>query len=94
MARLAERLPGSQATLMETGCCGMAGAFGALEAKYELSRSVAAPLIAIIERQPPGTQVVASGTSCRQQIEHLAHRRAKHMAEVLAEALEKMTKSQ
>ncbi|MFL6530470.1 MAG: FAD-binding and (Fe-S)-binding domain-containing protein, partial [Chthoniobacterales bacterium] len=35
MARLAERLPGREAVVMETGCCGMAGAFGALESKYD-----------------------------------------------------------
>jgi Fe-S oxidoreductase len=27
------------------GCCGMAGAFGALELKYDLSLKVAAPLV-------------------------------------------------
>src|SRR5438132_1411298 len=30
MRRLAERLPGRKATVLDTGCCGMAGAFGAL----------------------------------------------------------------
>src|SRR5437764_6570673 len=30
MARLVERLPGHKATLLDTGCCGMAGAFGAM----------------------------------------------------------------
>src|SRR5262249_25997120 len=30
MLRLAERLPGRKATLLNTGCCGMAGAFGML----------------------------------------------------------------
>ena len=44
MARLAHRLPGRKATLLETGCCGMAGAFGALESKYELSLKVGAIL--------------------------------------------------
>jgi Fe-S oxidoreductase len=36
---------------------------------------------------PFGTLIVASGTSCRQQIDHLAPVRARHMAEVLADAL-------
>ena len=35
MARLARRLPQRRVTLLDTGCCGMAGAFGALAAKYE-----------------------------------------------------------
>ena len=32
MRRLAERLPQRKVTLLDTGCCGMAGAFGMLEA--------------------------------------------------------------
>ena len=74
-------------TLLDTGCCGMAGAFGALSAKYELSLKVAEPLALKVRSQPFGTVVVASGTSCRHQISHLAPFRPRHMAEVLAEAL-------
>jgi len=73
--------------LLDTGCCGMAGAFGMLESKYELSLKVAAPLIHQIKALPPETVVVASGTSCRQQIQHLAHVQPRHMAEVVADAL-------
>jgi FAD/FMN-containing dehydrogenase/Fe-S oxidoreductase len=87
MLKLAERLPERKATLLDTGCCGMAGTFGALEAKYELSLKVAEPLVQKVRGQPFGTVVVASGTSCRRQIEHLAPTRPRHMAEVLAEAL-------
>ena len=87
MCRLAERLPQRNVTLLDTGCCGMAGAFGALSSKYELSLKVAEPLTRMVRGQPFGTIVVASGTSCRHQIEHLAPVRAHHMAELLADAL-------
>jgi FAD/FMN-containing dehydrogenase/Fe-S oxidoreductase len=87
MRRLAQRLPKRNVTLLDTGCCGMAGAFGALQSKYELSLKVAEPLAQKVRGQPFGTVVVASGTSCRHQIEHLAPVRAKHMAELLADAL-------
>jgi len=87
MTRLAQRLPGLTATVLDTGCCGMAGAFGALESKYELSLKIAEPLVAQIQQQPDGSVVVASGTSCRQQISHLTRARPRHMAELLAEAL-------
>ena len=87
LLRLAERLPERNVTLLDTGCCGMAGAFGMLESKYELSLKVAEPLAQKVRGQPFGTTVVASGTSCRHQIEHLAPLRARHMAEVLADAL-------
>jgi FAD/FMN-containing dehydrogenase/Fe-S oxidoreductase len=87
MARLAARLPGRTATLLDTGCCGMAGAFGALERKYDLSLKVAAPLVQQVGAQPPGTVIVASGTSCRHQLEHLTPVHPKHMAELLADAI-------
>jgi FAD/FMN-containing dehydrogenase/Fe-S oxidoreductase len=87
MTRLAQRLPGRNVTLLETGCCGMAGAFGALEAKYDLSLKVAQPLVDKIQSQSAETVLVASGTSCRHQIEHLTPAHPKHMAELLAEAL-------
>ena len=87
MARLAARLPGKTAAVLDTGCCGMAGAFGALEAKYDLSLKVAAPLVQQVGAQPPGAIVIASGTSCRHQLEHLTPVRPKHMAELLADAL-------
>ncbi len=80
-------MPGRTATLLDTGCCGMAGAFGALESKYELSLKVAVPLVQQIAAQMAGTVVVASGTSCRHQLEHLTPVRPKHMAELLAEAI-------
>jgi FAD/FMN-containing dehydrogenase/Fe-S oxidoreductase len=87
MARLAGRLPGRKAILLDTGCCGMAGAFGALESKYELSLKVAASLVQQIGAQANGTIIIASGTSCRHQIEHLTPVRTKHMGELLADAL-------
>ena len=87
MARLAQRLPQRKVTLLETGCCGMAGAFGALKSKYDLSLKVAQPLVEKIGAQPGDAIVVASGTSCRHQIEHLTPQHPKHMAELLANAL-------
>ena len=87
MRRLAERLPGKKATVLDTGCCGMAGAFGALAEKYDLSVQVAGHLIDNIDNQPPGTEIIASGTSCRHQISDLTNLRPKHMAELLASAI-------
>jgi Fe-S oxidoreductase len=87
MKSLAGRLPNRTVSLLDTGCCGMAGAFGMIESKYELSIKVAQPLVDIIKGLPFRTVVVASGTSCRHQIQHLAPVKLRHMAEVLAEAL-------
>lgn len=85
--RLMMRLPDCKVSFMRTGCCGMAGAFGMLDSKYDLSVEVAKPLVEKIHGLPYGTIVVAGGASCRQQIAHLTRVRARHMVEVLAQAL-------
>ena len=87
LGQLARRLPQRDVTLLNTGCCGMAGAFGMLQEKYELSLKVAEPLARELYDLPAGSTVVASGTSCRHQIAHVAQVRARHMSEVLADAL-------
>jgi hypothetical protein len=87
MGKLAERLAGRKATVLDMACCGMAGAFGALAEKYDLSVQVAQRLLEQIDQQPPDTEIIASGTSCRHQISDLTNRQPKHMAELLAEAL-------
>jgi FAD/FMN-containing dehydrogenase/Fe-S oxidoreductase len=87
MATLAERLPGRKATVLDTACCGMAGAFGALAEKYDLSVQIAQRLLGQIDNQPPGAEVIASGTSCRHQIVDLTDKLPKHIAELLADAL-------
>ena len=88
MQRLASHMPGRSAVLLDTGCCGMAGSFGMIEDKYELSVKIAAPLLEQLKKQPYGTTTVVSGTSCRHQVQHLATVKTRHMAEVLADALE------
>jgi Fe-S oxidoreductase len=87
MVRLVENLPGRKAKLLETGCCGMAGAFGMMETKRELSLQVAAPMLEKIRAEGMDATIVASGTSCRHQISELSEMRPKHMAELLADAL-------
>ena len=85
--RLASRLPNRTTALLDTGCCGMAGSFGMMSSKYELSLKIAEPLIEQIKHQPFGTTIVLNGTSCRHQVQHLATVPTQHIAEVLAEAL-------
>ena len=87
MSRLAERLRGRKATLLDTACCGMAGAFGMLAEKYDISIQVAERLLDAIDNQPAGMEIIASGVSCRHQITDLTNLDPKHMAELLAEAL-------
>jgi Fe-S oxidoreductase len=87
LPELAEFIPGVRARLLETGCCGMAGAFGMLEKTVELSTAVARPLVEKVNALPEGTRVVASGTSCRHQIAELTDAQPVHMAELLSDHL-------
>jgi FAD/FMN-containing dehydrogenase/Fe-S oxidoreductase len=86
---LLEKLPGASVKWLETGCCGMAGAFGMLSDHRELALEVAKPLVAAIDGLPRETAVVASGTSCRHQIGDLTDARPLHVAELLAKHLSK-----
>ena len=61
MSAMVERLPNRKAVMLNTGCCGMAGAFGMLSSKYDLSVQVAQPLVDQISACGPNTVVVASG---------------------------------
>jgi Fe-S oxidoreductase len=65
----------------------MAGAFGALAEKYDLSVQVAQRLLDDIDNQPPGAEIIASGTSCRHQIMDLSNARPRHMVELIADAI-------
>ncbi len=88
MAKLAGAVPGADAKLLDTGCCGMAGAFGMLRNKLELSKRVGQDLVNKINACEPGTTIVASGTSCRHQIHYMTDKHPLHMAELLAMVLE------
>jgi Fe-S oxidoreductase len=87
LGRLLAALPGCDAEVLDTGCCGMAGAFGMMAANQELSRAVATPLVGLVNDLARDVKVVAAGTSCRHQIHDLAGREVLHPAELLAAAL-------
>jgi Fe-S oxidoreductase len=69
------------------GCCGLAGNFGAERGHEAISRAVAELALIPGLRAAPDAPVLADGFSCRTQIEALSGRRARHLAEVLAERL-------
>ncbi|MEU0247140.1 FAD-binding and (Fe-S)-binding domain-containing protein [Streptomyces sp. NPDC006235] len=71
------------------GCCGLAGNFGFEKGHYEVSAACAEEqLLPSVRNAPDGTVVLADGFSCRTQLEQLAGVRGRHLAEVLAAALE------
>jgi Fe-S oxidoreductase len=79
---------GFEVTEVDSGCCGMAGSFGFEKEHYDISLRLGNRRLApAVMAASPDTEVVAPGISCRQQIQHLTGRRAKHPAEVLRAAL-------
>ncbi len=79
---------GFAVTEVDSGCCGMAGSFGFEREHYEISTWLGNRRLApAVKAAPADTEIVAPGMSCRQQIDHLAGRRARHPAEVLWSAL-------
>ena len=73
------RMAGYQVDLIETGCCGMAGAFGYEKEHYDLSIKIGEMSLFPSIRQA-GDQVIiaASGVSCQAQIEDGTGRKTRH----------------
>jgi Fe-S oxidoreductase len=79
---------GCEALEIDSGCCGMAGSFGFEKEHYDISLKIGElALFPAIRSQQGDFDVVSDGVSCRQQIEHGTGKQAKHLVEVLADAL-------
>jgi FAD/FMN-containing dehydrogenase/Fe-S oxidoreductase len=76
---------GVQVEAPDSGCCGMAGAWGYERAHYEVSQTCGERVLLPAVRAALGdTLIVADGFSCRHQIEQgRTGRRALHLAQVL-----------
>lgn len=83
--RVLRRL-GLDCEVPESGCCGMAGAFGFERGDhYRVSLACGERvLLPKVREADPATLVVANGFSCRKQIELTTGRRALHLAHLLA----------
>jgi len=82
--KLLERM-GAQLHHPDSGCCGMAGAWGYEDAHYDVSVACAErALLPAVRDAAPATLIVTDGFSCRSQIEQLGPgRRAVHVAQAL-----------
>ena len=80
-------IPNANPTLIESACCGMAGAFGYEAKHYEVSMQMAELSLLPALRKDTDAIVVADGTSCRHQIHDGAQREALHVVTVLARHL-------
>ena len=79
---------GLDCQLLDSGCCGMAGAFGFAAEHYDVSIACGERvLLPAVRAATPETLIIADGFSCREQIAQTTNRRALHLAEVLQMAL-------
>jgi FAD/FMN-containing dehydrogenase/Fe-S oxidoreductase len=84
------RRAGIQTTVLDSGCCGLAGNFGFERGHYEVSMACAEQaLLPAVREADPDTLILADGFSCRTQIEQAGTgRQALHLAEALRLAVE------
>jgi len=79
---------GGEVSIVDSGCCGMAGSFGYEKEHFDVSLQMAERRLAPAAREAPeSTLLVAPGTSCRHQIHDTTGRQAYHPAEAAARAL-------
>jgi Fe-S oxidoreductase len=67
------------------GCCGLAGNWGVERGHHDVSVRIAEQqLLPAVRDLSPDAVVLADGFSCRTQLDQLADRRGRHLAELLA----------
>jgi Fe-S oxidoreductase len=75
---------GLEHEILQSGCCGMAGAFGYEKDKYEVSLACGErSLLPEVRKAGLATVIIADGFSCKEQIAQQTDRHALHLAEVL-----------
>ncbi|MBV9761955.1 MAG: FAD-binding oxidoreductase [Acidobacteriaceae bacterium] len=79
---------GLDCDILDSGCCGMAGAFGYEAEHYELGIQCGERvLLPAVRKAPRDALIIADGFSCREQILQETDRRALHLSQVLQMAL-------
>lgn len=73
-----------EATEINAGCCGMAGSFGHETEHYDVARASGEQRLFPAVRTRGSAEIVASGFSCRHQIEHHTGVRVLHPIEQIA----------
>ncbi|HKD36466.1 MAG TPA: FAD-linked oxidase C-terminal domain-containing protein, partial [Pirellulales bacterium] len=83
--KLLTAVPGTAVTVVDSGCCGMAGSFG--YEHYDLSMKIGERVLFPAVRRAEATTILAPGFSCRHQIEHGTGRKSLHPIEFVAASL-------
>ncbi len=87
-AAILRRIAGPNLQTLDTGCCGMAGAFGFPEHRFDLSMAVGErTLFPKLREAPEQAHIAIPGTSCRHQTLDAVGLHAKHPVELLRDWL-------
>jgi len=79
---------GVEAEELDSGCCGMAGAFGYEKDHYDVSVKCGERiLLPEVRKTNDETLIITNGFSCMEQIKQQTNRKAMHLAEVLQMSL-------
>jgi FAD/FMN-containing dehydrogenase/Fe-S oxidoreductase len=76
-------LAGADSKELDTGCCGMAGAFGYEAHHYDLSVTIANQKLVPSIKANKDCSIIANGYSCRHQVADLADAKASHIVSEL-----------
>jgi len=87
MQKVLELLPDTESTIIDSSCCGMAGAFGYDAETIDVSLAMGElSLLPAVRTAETDALIIANGTSCRHQIKDGTGRSALHIAQVLDQA--------
>ena len=87
-AALIRRAVGDRLSVLDTGCCGMAGSFGYAEHRFDLSNRIGElSLFPAARAMTEHDVLLAPGTSCRHQVRDATAARPLHPVEFLASLL-------
>jgi len=85
----ARLIPDINVTIISSSCCGMAGDFGYNAETYDVSMAMGElSLLPAMRAADENALIVADGSSCRHQIRDGSGRRARHLVQVLDDALD------
>ena len=80
-------VPGLQVEEIDSGCCGMAGAFGYEKEHLQMSMAIGESRLFPAVRSEPEARIAITGVSCRHQVQDGTGRHPEHVAEILRGAL-------
>ncbi|MCA9242535.1 MAG: FAD-binding protein [Phycisphaerales bacterium] len=77
---------GLNANALDTGCCGMAGAFGHEKSHYDVARAIGEHRLFPAVRERGDAEIAVTGFSCHEQIQHHTGVATRHVLEIAYEA--------